>query len=204
MRGAAHGNGPSVAQNMVGPEQRQRDQDRPGQQRLGREERGCHQGQHRVVLQVVHARARPVQQRCLVMPGQRSPAQFRGDHKEQIQPGRRIAAEQRPGGGPQHGDRLASRTSRPVTAAEGNLTSPGPPAQPHAGSTRAPVAARPCAERPGSVRPNRVQTALLIPAISAGMRGSRSQRSAEQIGGAAWVVQAVYSIDTCGLSGRSA
>jgi hypothetical protein len=61
---------PGVAERPVGTEDGHRDQHRPGQQVPGRDQRGKHQREDRLMLEVGHARAGPRDERGLCGRGQ--------------------------------------------------------------------------------------------------------------------------------------
>jgi hypothetical protein len=77
---AAHHYQPPVADRPVRAEHAQRDQHWPGAGRLLRKERRGKQAADGVVLQVMHARARPTDKCCLVMGGQHRVDKF-GDNE---------------------------------------------------------------------------------------------------------------------------
>jgi hypothetical protein len=89
--GQAGQRGPGVAERPVGAEDGQRDQHRPDHQITGRDERGCQQRQHRLVLQVGHVGADPGDQPGLGGRVEQAVDQV-GDHEAaQVGAGERVA-----------------------------------------------------------------------------------------------------------------
>lgn len=83
---------PGVAERPVGTEDGQRDQHRPDHDVPGRNQRGKHQREDRLMLEVRHARAGPRDQPGLRGRGQEGVAELDGDEAGQVDTGEGVPA----------------------------------------------------------------------------------------------------------------
>jgi hypothetical protein len=95
-----------VAEQMIGAEQGQRDEERPGGRQSNRDERGRDQGAGRMMLQVVHAGAGPARHGGLVAARQERIDDLGHAESDEVQPRRGIPAQNRPDGVAWHPIRL--------------------------------------------------------------------------------------------------